>query len=153
MSGSLNIMDDVHFTEITYMVQLFAGEKVTVYDRNLFETFPAKATDIRTDSWHEAQDTGIPVCWTVEQMRAAQWVGNYFRCPECGTRQRAGVTTCFTHDCGMIYDDVVRAGELDTKLHERPAGAVLVAREDVLSPTAVHRARWQEARGARRGAR
>ena len=24
MSGSLNIMDDVHFTEITYVVQLFA---------------------------------------------------------------------------------------------------------------------------------
>ena len=92
MSGSLNIMDDVHYTEITYVVLLFAGQKVTVYDRNLHKAFPANATDIRVDAWEDAQDTGIPDCWTVEQVRAAPWVGSYFRCPECGMRQRAGVT-------------------------------------------------------------
>ena len=120
-------------TEITYVVQLFAGRKVAVYDRNLHKVFPANATDIRVDAWEEAQDTGIPDCWTVEQVRAAPWVGSYFRCPECGTRQRAGVTKCFTPDCGVIYDDVVRHGELETKKHERPAGDVLVARTNVLS--------------------
>ena len=133
MSGSLSIMDDVHYTEITYLVQLFAGQKVTVHDRNLQKAFPTNATDIRADAWEEAQDTGIPDCWNVEQLRAAPWVGSYFRCPECVMRQRAGVTKCFTPDCAMIYDDIVRHGDLDTKKHDRPAGAVLVAQEDVLS--------------------
>ena len=82
MSDSLNVMDDFHYTEITYIVQLFAGEPVTVYDPNLHEAFPTNATDINTDAWDEAQQTGIPICWSVLEVRAASWVGSYFRRPE-----------------------------------------------------------------------
>ena len=57
-------MLDERILEITYVVQLFAGEKVTVYDRTLHEAFPSGATDICVESWQEAQDTGIPACWT-----------------------------------------------------------------------------------------
>ena len=102
MGGSLNVMDDVHYTEITYIVQLFAGDRVTVYDRNLREAVPENATDIHRESWEEAQQTGIPLCWNGSEVRVAPWVGSYFRCPECSTRQRAGVTRCFTTDCGVI---------------------------------------------------
>ena len=53
MSGSLNVLDDVHYTGITYIVQLHAGERVTVYDRNLHQAFPAGAQDIQTVAWNE----------------------------------------------------------------------------------------------------
>ena len=58
MSGSLNVIDDVHFTEIAYTVQLFAGQKVTVYDRNLHKAFPTNATDIRADAWELRRGSG-----------------------------------------------------------------------------------------------
>ena len=116
---------------------------MTVYDRNLHKAFPTNATDIRADAWEEAQDTGIPECWNLEQLRAAPWVGSYFRCPECGMRQRAGVTKCFTHDCGVIYDDVVRHGEETTKVEDRPVGVVLVASaRRALQPAPQGEVRW-----------
>ena len=46
MSGSLNILGDVHYTDITYVVYLYAGERVTVCDRNLHQHFPHGATEI-----------------------------------------------------------------------------------------------------------
>ena len=98
-------------TDITYVVSLHAGERVTVYDWNLLTHFPIGATDVVTKSWEQAQDSGMPQCWNLQEVRSAAWTGSYLRCPRCDSRQRGGVTRCFTSDCGMVYEDVVRFAE------------------------------------------
>ena len=57
MSGPLIVLDDFHYTDITYIVLLHAGERMTVYDRNLHQAFPAGAKDIPAEAWNESQDT------------------------------------------------------------------------------------------------
>ena len=108
MSSSLNVLDDVHFTDITYVVFLHAGERVTVYDRNLQMHFPSGAFDVVTEAWKQVEDTGMPQCWNLQEVRSAAWVGSYFRCPRCATRQRGGVAWCVTAD----WDDLRGRGPL-----------------------------------------
>ena len=83
-SGSVNVLNDVHYTEITHVTLLHAGENVVVYDRNAHHTFPGNATEITTMSWLDACDTAITDCTSIAEMVRAGWTGSWFRCPQCG---------------------------------------------------------------------
>ena len=105
-SGSLNVMNDVHYTEITHVTLLHAGDKVVVYDRDAHEIFPQGAKEVTTEAWADAQETEIPDCTSVADVIREKWRGSWFRCPQCECRQRAGVLRCLAPHCGMEYDDV-----------------------------------------------
>ena len=74
-SGSLNIMNDVHYTEITHVTLLHAGDKVVVYDRDAHEIFPHGAVEITTEAWADAQESEIPDCTSVADVVREPWRG------------------------------------------------------------------------------
>ena len=75
-SGSLNVMNDVHYTEITHVMLLHAGDKVVVYDRDAYEIFPEGAREVTTEAWADAQETEIPDCTSVAEVMCAPWAGS-----------------------------------------------------------------------------
>ena len=81
VSGSLNIMNDVHYTDVTHVILLHTGEKVMVYDRDMHKVFPAGATEVTTEAWSDAQESGIPDCTSYAEVMRAPWAGSWFRFP------------------------------------------------------------------------
>ena len=72
-------MNDVHYTEITHVTLLHAGDKVVVYDRDAHGVFPEGAKEVTTMSWRDACETAILDCTSVAEVMRAGWDGSWFR--------------------------------------------------------------------------